>query len=101
MNGEERDTDTVNLVWACRRCNTLIGTVVNRAGLGRRTHQYNPDSQGARTLAQWFTAVLALHGDSGGMSLDDAISLVRATPPEQRSQFAREIWRRRRSHGTG
>ncbi|MGH9676566.1 MAG: hypothetical protein ACRD36_05640 [Candidatus Acidiferrum sp.] len=74
---------------------------MKRAGLGRRTRQYNPDSPGARTLAQWVTAVLALHGESNAMDTTDAVALVHATPPEQRSRFAREIWRIRREHGTG
>ena len=100
LDGEERNTDPANLVWACRRCNTLIAFVMKRAGIGRRTRQFNPDSEGAQTLAQWVTAVLALHGKSDAMSLQDAITLVRATPADQRSRFAQSIWRIRRERGT-
>ena len=32
--------------------------------------------------------------------LVDAVSMIHATPPEQRSRFAKEIWRKRRAHGT-
>ena len=71
-----------------------------RAGIGRRTHQYNPaDHEGARTLAQWVTAVTSLRG-GGPMELQGAIDLIRDTPPARRSSFASEIWRLRRQHGT-
>lgn len=100
LDGEELNTEPQNLAWMCRSCNVVIGRVMQRHGLGRRTRQYNPDSRGARTLAQWVTAVLALHGESQTMKVADAIALVHATPPEQRSRFAREIWRIRRDRGT-
>jgi hypothetical protein len=34
-------------------------------------------------------------------AVGDAVTMIRATPPEERSRFAREIWKtRRRAHGT-
>jgi hypothetical protein len=42
-----------------------------------------------------------MKGDPGGnMPVAEAVQLIRATPPEQRSQFAREIWAKRRQRGT-
>ena len=70
-----------------------------RADLGRRTWQYNP-SGGARSLGQWLTAVLSMKGESGAMPVDTAVEMIRATPQSRRSEFAREIWQRRREHGT-
>lgn len=58
--------------------------------------QRNP--AGAHNLAQWTNAVLALKGQGGTMSLQDAISMVHATPHGKRSEFASEIWRRRKKH---
>lgn len=34
------------------------------------------------------------------MDLRGAIDLIHDTPPAKRSEFAREIWRLRREHGT-
>ena len=51
------------------------------------------------SLAQWVTAVTSLHG-SGPMNVESAIELIRATPAATRSEFAKQIWRLRRQHGT-
>ncbi len=64
------------------------------AGLRQR----NP--AGARSLGQWVNAVLSLKGEGGTMDLPAAIALVHATPHAKRSQFAAEIWARRRARGT-
>ena len=34
------------------------------------------------------------------MKVRDAVEMIRATPPGRRSEFAREIWARRRERGT-
>ena len=62
--------------------------------------QRNP--AGARNLAQWLNAVLSLKGESNAMDLPSAIALVHATPHDKRSEFARDIWNRRRQRkGSG
>jgi hypothetical protein len=61
--------------------------------------QRNP-ATGAHSLGQWLNAVLSLKGEGGTMDLDDAIAMVHATPHGKRSEFADEIWRRRRARGT-
>jgi hypothetical protein len=74
---------------------------MKRAGLGTRTHQLNPGREGARSLAQWVTAVLSMKGESDAMEPAAAVDVIRATPTARRSAFAQEIWRIRRAHGTG
>jgi len=44
--------------------------------------------------------VMGMKGDSGSMEVADAVAMIRATPPEMRSRFAKEIWAVRRRHGT-
>jgi len=68
--------------------------------MGRKTRQYNPASTGATSLGQWLTAVTSMKGESSDMAVQDAVAMIHATPPETRSRFAKEIWRRRRAHGT-
>jgi hypothetical protein len=49
-------------------------------------------------------AVQSMRGaPGGGMDVTDAVAMVRATPPERRSEFASQIWRIRRDRhgGTG
>jgi len=100
VDGHEENTDRRNLAWACRSCNTKIGLVFKRVGLGRRIRQFNPGSEGATSLGQWVTAVLSMKGESDDMNVEDAVEMIRATPPERRSRFAQEIWRTRRERGT-
>ena len=45
-------------------------------------------------------AVMSMKGQGGDMSVADAVAMVHATPPDRRSKFAKEIWSRRRKHGT-
>jgi hypothetical protein len=63
-----------------------------RAGKGRRTQQYN---LGAENLAQYTMAVT----DHQRGSHDAAGKIIHETPKEKRSEYAREIWRRRRKRG--
>lgn len=104
VDGDERNTARHNLVWTCRSCNVLSANTLRRAGLGRKTRQYNPGSarnpEGAKTLAQWLTAVQSMKGASSEMPVEAAVAMIHATPAERRSRFAKEIWRKRRAHGT-
>jgi hypothetical protein len=87
-------------MWSCRRCNTRIGIVMARAGMGRRTVQFNPQAQGAKSLGQWLTAVLSMKGESQAMDTAAAVEMIHATPPQRRSEFAYQIWEIRRRRGT-
>jgi len=97
VDGHEENTNVENLIWNCRRCNTQMGVIFKRAGLGRRTRQYNAASDGAKSLGQWLTAVMAMKGESDEMSVPAAVAMIHATPAMRRSAFAREIWQRRRA----
>jgi hypothetical protein len=44
--------------------------------------------------------VTSMKGESTAMPVSAAVAMIRAIPPGRRSQFAAEIWRRRREHGT-
>jgi hypothetical protein len=74
-----------------------MGAAFKRAGIGRKTRQFNP---GATSLGQWLTAVTSMKGENSAMSVADAVAMIHATPPAMRSEFAAEIWRRRRERGT-
>lgn len=93
IDGDESNGSPENLRWLCKSCNTRLGLAMAREGRGQRTRQYNP---GASTLAQYTQAVLehtrGAH-DAGGKIIHD-------TPKDKREEFAAEIWRRRRAHGT-
>ena len=100
VDGQPDNSQPANLVWADRGCNTKIGIVLKRAGIGRRTRQLNPSAEGATTLAQWVTAVTSMKGESDAMDPAAAIEIIHATPPDVRSRFAKQIWRIRRQRGT-
>ena len=99
VNGFEEDCEPENLIWACRRCNTQKGAHFAREGVGRRTHQYNP-AGGAVNLGQWLTAVMSAKGESDSMTTRAAVEMIRNTSARKRSEFAEEIWERRRARGT-
>lgn len=98
INGHEEDSSPENLMYACRSCNTQKGIHFANVGLGRRTRQYNP-AGGARSLGQWLTAVLSAKGE-GSMDTAAAVEMIRNTSPAKRSEFAQQIWERRRARGT-
>jgi len=99
LDGHEENTGPENLIWNCRACNTRLGVVFKHLGMGRRTRQFNP-GEGANSLGQWLTAVMSMKGESDAMTVPAAVEIIRATPPTRRSEFAGEIWSRRRDHGT-
>jgi hypothetical protein len=99
IDGDESHNESENLAWTCRSCNGRMAHVFKRAGIGRRTRQFNP-GEGAKSLRQWLTAVTSMKGENSAMSVGDAIAMVHAAPDSVRSQFAAEIWRGRRERGT-
>ena len=98
LDGHEEHIHRSNMIWNCRACNTRLGVVFKRLGLGRKTRQFNPEARGAETYQQWVLAVTSMKGASDAMTVPAAVEMIRATPPEDRSRYAREIWRRRREH---
>jgi hypothetical protein len=100
IDGFEEHGEPGNLIWICRPDNTRLGAIFARLKMGRRTRQYNPTGKGATNLGQWMQSVLSVRGESDAMTVPAAVAMIRATPPGRRSEFAREIWARRRQHGT-
>ena len=99
IDGNEAHGEPENLIWICRSCNNRAAVVMKRAGLGKRTSQFNPRVRGAHSLAAWVSAVRIAKGELPG-DIRKAVATIRATPPERRSEFAQEIWQLRREHGT-
>lgn len=96
IDGFEEHDEPENLMWACRSCNTKVGAVIAKAGLGRRTEQFNPKkSKGAKTVQQWAAAILTLKKGAAIMPVAEAVEIVRATPFRKRSEFQTEIINRR------
>jgi hypothetical protein len=46
MDGHEENTAPANLIWNCRSCNTRIGEVFKRAGLGEGCNASNRRGSG-------------------------------------------------------
>jgi hypothetical protein len=95
ISGNEDDGEPENLIWACRPCNVKIANVMRKAGMGKKTVQYNP-AGGAKSLGQWLNAVQSMKGEAGGsMEVADAVAMIRATSKNKRSEYAHEIWGKR------
>ena len=98
IDGFEAHANPANLAYACRPCNTRKGRMMGAAGKGKKTVQRNPaKSAGAQSPGQYALAAMVLRGESNAMSLDDAIALMHATPPDTRSRFAASLYRRSRA----
>jgi len=78
LDGHEEDTDRLNLIWNCRSCNTKLGVIFKRLGLGRPTRQYNPEARGAESYQQWALAVMSMKGESDAMTVPAAVEMIRA-----------------------
>lgn len=101
IDGHEENSHPENLMWACRSCNVRIANHARKNNRGRLTRQYNGKrAAGASTLGEWVRATMAYSGVGSDMDYDSAVSIIAATPRDVRSGFAKEIWRRRREHGT-
>lgn len=91
-DGNEENDAPANLRWLCKSCNTRLGLRAARLGTGRRTRQFNP---GAETLREYVEAAVSHRRGAH----DEGGRVIHETPPERRSEFAKEIWRRRRQSG--
>ncbi|MCC7497336.1 MAG: hypothetical protein IT160_07150 [Bryobacterales bacterium] len=102
IDGDESNSNPNNLAFSCRPCNVRKANVLHSAGIGKKTAQYNPRKAGARSLGEWIMAVSTIQRrdkrtgrllppdqwKAPMMPLPDAIAMVRATPPERRSEFS-------------
>jgi hypothetical protein len=92
IDGREENGAGRNLMYACKSCNTAKGFAFRRAGLGRRTVQFNPaDGRPARTINQWMLAGLSVCGRSDAMGVREAAEMIAATSPARRAEFAAEM----------
>lgn len=102
IDGHEANNEPANLAWSCRSCNVKKGRHFARNGFGSKTNQRNPrrtkgGGRGAYNLPQYLTAVMVSKGESDRMPLDQAIEILKATGPEKRASFARDVWNIRRA----
>lgn len=86
VSGDEADGK--DLIYLCRSCNTRKGIVQARNRIGQRTRQFNPER--VPTFAQWKRHAAALLGVGPGDPVA-ATAAIRATPPEKRAEYARQI----------
>ena len=108
LDGHEENNSPDNLAWTCRPCNVLVGNALRKAGMGRKTVQFNPTkSGGAANVGEWVQAVGAIgfiprkgakyagsnYGISSAMSASDAVAMVKATPHNRRVKFAAQLRR--------
>lgn len=97
LDGNEDNGSPANLAWACRSCNTRIGADHKRAGIGKRTRQFNKAlTERVPSYAQYARAV-SVHVKGAH---DEGGAVIHATPPELRSQYARQIAAEKRKRGT-
>jgi len=93
IDGNETNTNPENLAWTCRSCNQKVAAVMKKAGVGRRTHQYNAGRKrkGATDYREYAQALGILDGSAIG-NVADAVALIHATPKGRRSEFQKDIW---------
>ena len=100
LNGNESDLGKHNLAWGCRSCNTRLGKLFAKLGLGVKTRQYNPG--GAASVGAWLSAIqIVKYGAPGDMS--EALATIRDTPAGRRKEFSSQAWaaRKRRYGASG
>jgi hypothetical protein len=98
IDGDETNTTPENLAWSCRSCNQKVAAAMKKAGIGRRTKQFNPKRKkrrGATDWRQYAEALSITKGETIG-NLDDAIQLIHDTPMSRRSEFQMDVWQRRK-----
>lgn len=94
LNGNESDLSPRNLAWGCRSCNTRLGKLFSKAGIGVKTRQYNPTG-GAKSLGAWLSAInIVKYGAAGDHA--EALATIRDTPAGRRKEFSMQAWAARR-----
>lgn len=93
IDGDETNTTPENLAWSCRSCNQKVAANMKRAGVGRRTKQFNPKQRkrGITDYREFQQALAITRGDEVG-DVQRAVELIRATPMSRRSEFQKDIW---------
>lgn len=93
VHGSEDQGETA---WACRACNTRLGLWMKRAGIGKRTRQFNPSGTPITDYSHYMWSISVARGYVAG-DVDQAWADVLATEPELRSRWTRESWGARKA----
>lgn len=91
IDGDETNTTPENLGWTCRPCNVRTSLVMSKAGVGRKTNQFNGKRKGATDYREYARALGILDGSAIG-NVSQAVALIHATPKVRRSEFQKDIW---------
>lgn len=94
VSGDEADGEPENLMWACRACNTTIANVMRRAGIGKRTRQFNARAKRgglSGDMAAYGAAIKVMRGEWPG-NVSAAIETIHRTPPSVRSAYTKRTW---------
>jgi hypothetical protein len=94
VNGDESDNSPANLLPACKSCNTRLGKLFKRLGIGKRTAQFNAGRRSS-TMAEYGAAIKVMRGEFDG-DVSKAIATIRATPRSVRSAYTSKSWPVRR-----
>ena len=99
LDGHEENDNPSNLVWTCRSCNGKMSHAFKRAGLGRRTRQFNPAGEGAPNYGAWMNAVAKVTGKGNrksNLTIEEAVDLIHNTPKFRRREYSEQLWKIRK-----
>jgi hypothetical protein len=100
ITGNEADAEPENFMWACRKCNTKVSILMDRAGVGVKTHQFNAARGRGLSrrdaLREYGNAIKVMRGDFEG-DVSAAVATIRATPPDLRRAYTSRTWPARRA----
>ncbi len=101
INGDEADLAPENLIGTCKSCNTKLGFLFKRLGLGVPTRQYNAavkrnaGRSRSQQMAEYGAAIKVMRGEFEG-DVSKAVATIRATPRAVRSAYTSRSWPVRR-----
>lgn len=90
IDGHEENNEPWNISPTCRSCNSSVGANFARAGIGRRTRQFNP-TQPIRTASEYRRVIDVFSGSGDLDELRAAIAKLQATSHAQRNRLSREL----------
>jgi hypothetical protein len=97
IDGNEDHGEPDNLMWTCKRCNTIQANLLKKAGLGKRVQQMNPKKgRDSGQMAEYAAAIKVMRGEFEGDAAA-AMRTIRATPASVRSAYTRRTWPTRRA----
>lgn len=91
VDGHEENTSPENISPTCRSCNNTMAANFVRAGIGRRTRQFNPRTRPITTAVSYRRVVRQLKEEENPDLVLAAIARLHATPHARRNRFAAEL----------